>query len=645
MKTFKISVIVFLISICFSNQFVIAQCYVNAGNNKNALCGDSVQLNGSISSFIPWTSPTTTDLSSVYLTDETHGWAVGRNGTILKFDGINWVNSSSPTSQNLLDIYMIDSTNGWACGEGTAILKYDGSNWTVGATLNGAGSAFSICFSSPYTGWLGTYNHGLYKYNGNNWSSHPCPISHIEDIFFIDSIHGWAVGDGAIIKYNGNVWEIDTTLPGYLQSVHFTDTMHGWAVGGNGGNSNVIYQYDGTTWNFINKPGYLTFLNTVFFTDSLNGWMMGGYGTILNYSNSSLDFVPSPNGSTISSLFFADQNSGWAVGENGAILKYNNYDCYWTPSIGLNDTTILNPNCSPVDTTTYVLHAIFSDGCSATDSVIVIIKKHLPPNLCIVSYDSISNKNLIIWEKPQNIPVDTFNIYKETNVSGVFSIIGKISFDSISEFIDINSAPLIKSASYKLSFEDSCGIETDLSPFHKTMHLNINQGMGSSWNLIWNDYEGFAVTSYDIYRGTQPNNFTLINTTTSGNTSFTDFSAPSGYVYYQIEVLCPNLCANSKENKSFLTSKSNIATNNPITSIYYNLKKELFQVYPNPAKDIVRIDGAFGSTLKLMDITGRLVLEQVNTDGYINISTLAKGSYILEMTSDSGLTKAKLFKE
>lgn len=37
------------------------------------------------------------------------------------------------------------------------------------------------------------------------------------------------------------------------------------------------------------------------------------------------------------------------------------------------------------------------------------------------------------------------------------------------------------------------------------MHLTINQGMGNTWNLIWQPYQGFVVSSYNIYRGTTPN--------------------------------------------------------------------------------------------------------------------------------------------
>ena len=67
-------------------------------------------------------------------------------------------------------------------------------------------------------------------------------------------------------------------------------------------------------------------------------------------------------------------------------------------------------------------------------------------------------------------------------------------------------------------------------------------------------------------------------------------------------------------------------------------------IYPNPAQDIVYIEGAQGGTLRLLDLTGRSVLEQEHAEGYINVGSLSDGVYILELRNSNGLTKTKLFK-
>ncbi|MBL7828460.1 MAG: hypothetical protein JNJ57_17640, partial [Saprospiraceae bacterium] len=57
----------------------------------------------------------------------------------------------------------------------------------------------------------------------------------VEDIFFVDSEHGWAAADdGRILKSTdgGNSWQIKQTgIPYDIQSLHFVDTLRGWAIG------------------------------------------------------------------------------------------------------------------------------------------------------------------------------------------------------------------------------------------------------------------------------------------------------------------------------------------------------------------------------------------------------------------------------
>jgi hypothetical protein len=165
---------------------------------------------------------------------------------------------------------------------------------------------------------------------------------------------------------------------------------------------------------------------------------------------------------------------------------------------------------------------------------------------------------------------------------------------SLSVFEDLQSAPDVQSNKYKISLVDRNGVESTQSSYHKTMHLSINKGMQAAWNLNWESYEGFVVSTYNIYRGTTANNLTLIGSTSGGSTQYNDVTAPAGNVYYQLEVVSPNVVNPSKvmgglqkameqENStafSYGSSRSNIATN-VMTAV--NMTSEVsFEVYPNP---------------------------------------------------------------
>ncbi|MFL9484290.1 gliding motility-associated C-terminal domain-containing protein [Chitinophagaceae bacterium LWZ2-11] len=69
----------------------------------------------------------------------------------------------------------------------------------------------------------------------------------------------------------------------------------------------------------------------------------------------------------------------------------------WTPPLGLDNNTILNPTASPLATTTYRLTVTTADGCSASDSLTVKVLKLLNvPNIFSPNGDGINDT----WEIP-----------------------------------------------------------------------------------------------------------------------------------------------------------------------------------------------------------------------------------------------------
>ncbi|MBS3115712.1 S8 family serine peptidase, partial [Candidatus Woesearchaeota archaeon] len=59
-------------------------------------------------------------------------YAVGNNGTMMKWDGIKWTNESvGLTTSNLYDISFFNRTAGYAVGSNATILKYINSSWYI----------------------------------------------------------------------------------------------------------------------------------------------------------------------------------------------------------------------------------------------------------------------------------------------------------------------------------------------------------------------------------------------------------------------------------------------------------------------------------------------------------------------------------
>lgn len=86
----------------------------------------------------------------------------------------------------------------------------------------------------------------------------------------------------------------------------------------------------------------------------------------------------------------------------------------WTPSTGLSATNILNPNASPATTTTYTLTNTNSQGCFATDNVIITVIPYCvkPMEAFTPNGDGINDRWLVTnGNCVTNITAQVFNRY------------------------------------------------------------------------------------------------------------------------------------------------------------------------------------------------------------------------------------------
>jgi len=124
----------------------------------------------------------------------------------------------------------------------------------------------------------------------------------------------------------------------------------------------------------------------------------------------------------------------------------------------------------------------------------------------------------------------------------------------------------------------------------------------------------------------------LIGTISGVNTQYTDLNPPSGYVYYQVELVAPYYCAPSMR-AGFNSSRSNIASNNTISVKNFGMNSN-FKVYPNPAQSFIFIDFGFENQelcpFTIYNMVGEKVLEGTEMQK-IDVTTLSNGVYLIEV--------------
>jgi len=274
--------------------------------------------------WVTQSSPVTSTLTSVFLTDTLNGWAVGNSGTILKYKNGQWIQFESPTLNNLSSVFFLDSLTGWAVGYNGTIIRYSQGNWEID-TSNTTYDLTSVCFNNSTDGWavgdVGTILH----YNGTSWTSQQSGIQdNLYEVKFLVST-GWIVGaQGIILKYSNSIWSYQSSgTSAFLLSVDFSDNNNVIAVGGQMFVGGVLLKYNGSSW--INQGNVSDdFLRSVDVFDNTTSWAVGDGGAIIKQNGSIYSQQNSPTTSTLNSVFFTDQNYGWAVGSNGAIISTKN---------------------------------------------------------------------------------------------------------------------------------------------------------------------------------------------------------------------------------------------------------------------------------------------------------------------------------
>ncbi len=286
---------------------------------------------------------------------------------------------------------------------------------------------------------------------------------------------------------------------------------------------------------------------------------------------------------------------------------------------------------------------VTESGCMAVlDTVVPGIQPQIQP-ICLVSVDSVTGTNLIVWEKQQTSGIAYYKIYRETSVPNHYQYIDSVLYDNMSEYNDMVASPFIRSWRYKISAVDSCGNESALSASHKTIHLTMNVGLGGAINLIWDDYEGFNYTTYYIYRHTATNGWEVIDSLPNYLHSYTDIPPEYSGLWYYVSVKAPYSCVPTSTDKAtggpYSQSTSNIEDDEGIIVTFVsNSSLSRLKIYPNPNTGQFTIEFPANKKTEISgyDVSGRLIYQATTNKAKTNIDirNLDKGIYIFKLTNN-----------
>lgn len=211
-------------------------------------------------------------------------------------DGKTWRQLEQEIKGKMFGAFFLNESMGFIVVEETVSIsegytyfyktKDGGKTWSKSRLVGTPGFTSGIMFLNEKLGFVGKYKTTDGGSIWENMFTNYLPQSEsVDDIYFTDSLNGWAVNWVKIFQTTdgGVFWkELEQNSTHQLNDINFSKNGTGWIVGVAG---NIFSKSTGSDiWKSFSS-GNKNNLNDVFFIDEKEGWCVGTFGSILHTSN------------------------------------------------------------------------------------------------------------------------------------------------------------------------------------------------------------------------------------------------------------------------------------------------------------------------------------------------------------------------
>ena len=182
----------------------------------------------------------------------------------------------------------------------------------------------------------------------------------------------------------------------------------------------------------------------------------------------------------------------------------------------------------------YTIEMHCDDEVQGGENVVnVYVDEVMSAKISRVDVDQLTGRYAVGWDASA-LPSDIAKVIvlKEGSSLGKFNVLDTVSV-SLGRYVDATSTPAVMSARYQIQLLTKGGQTSQASEAHRPLHVMLTSAPGG-FNLIWDSYEGLDVDNYQIWRGSSPDNLTLLQQVAGSQRSYTDLSPLSGTAYYAV---------------------------------------------------------------------------------------------------------------
>lgn len=400
---------------------------VFAGNDTIMLAGDSIQLNGQgvYNSKFDYIHPYSSNTTHMQFSDSLIGYQIVTSAGSSMVNkttnaGLTWVNEFNP-STIFNDMYFMNKDTGYFAGSFGIIHRTRDGGGVIWDFINTGSltTLYSIHFPSYSVGYVGATGI-VYKTTdaGITWTGLSTGSSgSINNIFFSTTNLGYILGNGFAKKTTdgGATWS-DMPLPvGNYKKIKFIQN-YGLVC-----TSSELYRSSdyGNTWSPVvsyDLSGNIVtsaYDAAVFdIADSNNAIAYGSGHHIYHSSDMGLTWheklIPAANvTSYITGIpSYPDAHHAF-ISCVSSLIRYNNNKqprYAWTPSVFINDTTLLNPIVYPTSNQSYYFSVSDSNSCNYLDTINILVIAPSSLLLTVSNDTTIACGDTISLHSSVNIP-------------------------------------------------------------------------------------------------------------------------------------------------------------------------------------------------------------------------------------------------
>ncbi len=206
-------------------------------------------------------------LSEIWGSSENDIWAVGAQGSVLRWHGTVWESSIIPNLSNpepaFLDVWGTSPLDVWVVGTLGFIVHWDGMSWSAPQMPISAPPATQSWATRTNTNVFGTSaeqvfisdaggNGNILKLKGTEWVLDFSGGPNLYGMWAPDANSVWVVGDTQLYKRSGSRWIVDSGIQAPdvgLKGISGADPFHAIAVGYVPADNQGRFRYwNGSSW-------------------------------------------------------------------------------------------------------------------------------------------------------------------------------------------------------------------------------------------------------------------------------------------------------------------------------------------------------------------------------------------------------------